>query len=165
MAGELHVGSDTVLIGGPAFNPATKKLLENVASSHMLAHDFQPSSQGWVIRDLPGFATRQLVLQERRVSQDYAILGRLANPDKPDDTCILLAGLSTFGTLGAAIYACDPQKIHELFVRYPQLKEKQFTALISVTPNENYTGIRTASLGVVSADEVQRRAAAVSVAR
>jgi hypothetical protein len=161
MAGELVSGSDAVLIGGPAFNPATKKLLDYVHDSIALAHSFCPTNHGWSIRDLPGYADcRQLVLQDRRVTQDFAILGRVDNPDHPDDKCILLAGLSTFGTLGAVIYACNPKRIHDLFVRFPHLKNKQFTALLSVCPDDNYTGVRETSLTIISAAEVQPRAAA-----
>lgn len=161
-AGDLAPEVDIVLIGGPAFNPTAKKFLEKIGASIALPHSFRPTSHGWSICDSPGYADcRELVLRDRRVVQDFAILGRFYDPDHPDDKRILVAGLSTFGTLGAVIFACDPKRVRDLFVRFPTLRDRQFTALISVCPDDNYTGIKESSLTIVSAAEVQYQSTAV----
>jgi len=146
-----------VLIGGPAFNPATRKLLNSLRASMVLAHDFcQTDGGAWFIRDSPSFVDkRQLILDKRRVAKDFAIIGRFKNPNHPDNFCLLLAGLSTFGTLGAVLYVCDPERVQTLFTRYPHIKGNEFTALLTVCPDDEYVSIRQTSLELISAGRVE----------
>lgn len=154
---ELAADADMVLIGGPAFNRATAKLLNSLRGSMVLAHDFCQTDRGaWFIRDSPAHVgKRELILDGRRVAEDFAIIGRFKNPNHSDNFCLLLAGLSTFGTLGAASYVCDPERVRELFTRHPDIKGKEFTALLTVRPDDEYVSIKEASLKLISVGTVE----------
>jgi hypothetical protein len=115
-------GASFVGIGGPRLNEATRNLLETLSHSWQLPFVFAKADDRWIIHG-PHNASYELSDHDRYVTRDFGIVAKLPHPgsvaqptgnDSSRHVCLLLAGLSTFGTLAAARFALDPSCVKSM---------------------------------------------------
>ena len=110
--------SDVVNIGGPAFNESTFNLIKVIKGNYRLPFNFDEGPNGWFISGEIG--PHELIMNnQREVVQDYALIAKLphphpSSPNKNEAFSIMLAGLSMYGTLGAASFITDINKLRKL---------------------------------------------------
>lgn len=153
-------------IGGPSLNEASRNLLSMLSNSWELPFIFSREDDRWIIHG--PYNSYELSDDDRYVSRDFGIIAKLPHPGSvaaPTGTvssrcvCVLLAGISTFGTLAAARFALDPDCLKRL--RRKLITEcgndlPYFMAIISARPDTNYTGVDMSSTHLIDVHPVSR---------
>jgi hypothetical protein len=160
-------GVSFVGIGGPRLNEATGNILETLSHSWQLPFVFAKANDRWIIRG-PHNARYETSDRERYVTRDFGIVAKLPHPGSVAQStgsgsarpvCLLLAGISTFGTLAAARFALDlscVKSMREKLVANGGRNLPYFIAIISSTPNAQYTGVDMSSTQLIDVQPVAR---------
>jgi hypothetical protein len=154
---------DYVNLGGPAFNSATKQLFESLDGSWALPFGFCYEENKWMLRG-SNFSFGLKLSEAREVEEDVGLIARLPHPGATGSAnsgpfAIVLAGLSTYGTLGATRFSTDPGSIQLLRKRlesHPKLDRSYFCALVRVKPRKDLLGIEPQSLDLLDVRPVRR---------
>lgn len=99
-----------VLIGGPVSNPVS----EGVLSSGDLRYSFeahQGQPEWWRTRSLAGLFP---VWNGREIVVDYGLILKRPSPFAPNRRVVVLAGIRSLGSLGAASAACSARLANEV---------------------------------------------------
>jgi hypothetical protein len=155
---------DYVNIGGPAFNSATRRLFESIRNSWSLPFEFCKEENKWLLRG-SGQSFALGLSDKREVIGDVGLIAKLPHPGAIDSTdqgafTIILAGLSTYGTLGASRFAADAGCIQLLRKRLKLCRSRDrryFCAVVQVTPQSDLLGIEAQSLELCDVLPVTRR--------
>jgi hypothetical protein len=143
---EEHSDKDIICIGGPAFNRTTQQLLST--HSKYLPVLFGQDVNGMYYlseRGRPEITYHHRVA-DQRTAEDWALVLKLPHPyQQPTehDTafCLVLAGLSTFGTLAAARFVTDSTWLKKLRKSLHFKDGRFFCALLRTWPTNNYLDV------------------------
>ena len=145
-----------VNIGGPIFNKSTENIFRSLEHIWKFPFKFEKKENGWAICG----NQRCLYLnisKNREVLEDYGLIAKLPHPkiSTSEDKyacCIVLAGLSMFGTLGAAKFIINKNFLKTLKKKVKIEAETTshnttyFMAIIKVNPSVENISIDEHSL-------------------
>lgn len=140
-----------ICIGGPTFNATTRRVLS--LYEELLPIYFSKSDRGeyQLIEAARPHITYHQEISDRRTIEDWGIIIALPHPERlsaSDDTslCLVLAGLSTFGTLAAAKFATNNESLGKLRRSLDTARTRYFCALLRTWPADSYLDVRDIQL-------------------